>query len=122
MGIKKGTAKGARLCPRIRVMRGGQVALGPGRVELLQLILETGNLRAAAIKMGVSYMRAWMLVKSTNKCFAQPLVESSRGGKTGGGAKLTETGWKVVEMYRQMEEAGERAIRPTWNNLKKLLK
>ena len=96
--------------------------MGPGRVELLELIGETGSLRAAAIWMGVSYMRAWNLVKDSNKCFARPLVEANRGGKTGGGATLTEVGREVVEMYREMEKESQNAISPAWKKLKKFLK
>jgi molybdate transport system regulatory protein len=103
-------------------MRGKEVALGPGRVELLELIGETGSLRAAAIRMGVSYMRAWNLVKYSNKCFARPLVEASRGGKTGGGATLTEVGRQVVELYREMEHESQESISPTWKKLRKFLK
>jgi len=103
-------------------MRGKEIALGPGRVELLELIGETGSLRAAAVRMGVSYMRAWNLVKYSNKCFAHPLVEANRGGKTGGGATLTEVGWHVVEMYREMEQKSQKAISPGWKKLKRFLK
>jgi molybdate transport system regulatory protein len=103
-------------------MRGKEIALGPGRVELLELIGETGSLRAAAVRMGVSYMRAWNLVKYSNKCFAHPLVEANRGGKTGGGATLTEAGKQVVEIYRDMENESQNAISPAWKKLKKFLK
>ena len=122
MGKKTLAVRQACVRPRLRVMRGKEIALGPGRVELLELIGETGSLRAAAVRMGVSYMRAWNLVKYSNKCFAQPVVEANRGGKTGGGATLTETGREVVEMYRQMENKSEKSINPTWMKLKKLLK
>jgi molybdate transport system regulatory protein len=103
-------------------MRGNEVALGPGRVELLELIGQTGSLRAAAIRMGVSYMRAWNLIRYSNKCFSQPLVEANRGGKTGGGATLTEVGRQVVEIYREMEKESEKAMSPRWRKLRKFLK
>jgi molybdate transport system regulatory protein len=122
MGKKTLAAREACVRPRLRVMRGKEIALGPGRVELLELIGETGSLRAAAIRMGVSYMRAWNLVKYSNKCFALPLVEANRGGKTGGGATLTEAGKQVVEMYRAMEMDSQKASAPTWKKLRKFLK
>ena len=98
-----------------------QIALGPGRVELLELIHKTGSLRAAAQRMGVSYMRAWKLMKETNDCFDQPLVEVSRGGKKGGGAKLTKTGRETFALYRQMERQCQKAVKATWSDLQKLL-
>src|SRR5215472_5533420 len=122
MGKKTLAARETCVRPRLRVMRGKEVALGPGRVELLELIGKTGSLRAASVRMGVSYMRAWNLIKYSNKCFARPLVEANRGGKTGGGATLTQVGREVVEMYREMEKESQTAISPAWRKLKKFLK
>ena len=86
MGRKPQSTKAVCVRPRLRVMWGSEIALGPGRVELLELIGQTGSLRAAAARMGMSYMRAWNLVKSTNHCFSRPLVEATRGGRA-------EPGW-----------------------------
>src|SRR5436190_23585764 len=96
MGKTKSATAKSSVRPRLRIMCGSEIALGPGRVDLLEFIRETGSLRAAAERMGISYMRAWQLVKYTNRCFNTPLVEVVRGGKTGGGAKLTKTGQSVV--------------------------
>jgi molybdate transport system regulatory protein len=103
-------------------MWGTEIALGPGRVDLLALIEETGSLRAAAERMGISYMRAWNLIKFTNRCFTKPMVQAVRGGKTGGGAKLTEAGREALALYRQMEQESQRAVKQSWTSLKKLLK
>src|SRR6267143_4614217 len=119
---KKNPAHGnACLRPRLRVMIGSEIALGPGRMDLLELIHKTGSLRAAAQRMGVSYMRAWKLVKFTNRCFSQPLVEVVRGGKSGGGARLTNAGQQTLALYRRMEKQCHGAVKSNWNNLRKLL-
>jgi len=52
------------LRPRFRVQRGLDVALGPGKVDLLELIGRTGSIAEAAKRMEMSYMRAWKLVKT----------------------------------------------------------
>jgi len=119
---KKKPARGkAWLRPRLRVMIGSEIALGPGRADLLELIHKTGSLRAAAQRMGVSYMRAWKLVKLTNRCFSQPLVEVVRGGRSGGGARLTNAGRRTVALYRRMETQCHRAVKSNWGNMQKLL-
>jgi len=119
---KKNSSRGkAWLRPRLRMMVGSEIALGPGRVELLELIQSTGSLRAAARRMGVSYMRAWKLVKSSNRWFTGPLVEISRGGKKGGGAALTKGGRKTITLYRRMEKQCHRAVQASWSDLQKLL-
>lgn len=121
MGHTKSQPAKASLRPRLRVMLGAEIALGPGRVDLLELIQETGSLRAAAERMGLSYMRAWQLIKYTNRCFNAPVVEVVRGGKHGGGAKLTETGRRTLTAYRLMEKQCQRAMKPSWTSLRKFL-
>lgn len=108
--------------PRLRVMCGRDAALGPGRVQLLELVGETGSLRAAAKCMGMAYMTAWKHVKLLNRRFRSPLVASKRGGQTGGGAVLTPMGQRVVELYHQMEEQSHRAIQPGLREFQTLLR
>ena len=72
--------------------------------------------------MGMSYMRAWTLVKSLEGCFVEPLVNKSRGGNVRGGAKLTKTGQLVVSLYREMEAASRTASHDAGARFRKLLK
>jgi len=117
----KSSADKPRLRPRLRVMVGDEIALGPGRIDLLELIGETGSLRAAAKQMGISYMRAWQLVKYTNRCFREPIVEIIRGGSKGGGAILTRPGREVLSLYRKMENQCIRTTKGSWNQLRRRL-
>jgi molybdate transport system regulatory protein len=94
-------AKAARL--RIRLVFPDGAMLGPGKADLLELIRETGSIAAAARRMGMSYKRAWLLVETLNATFRETLVESARGGRGRGGARLTETGGTVLAAYRAME-------------------
>jgi molybdate transport system regulatory protein len=110
------------LKPRLRVVCGKDIALGPGKVELLALLLETGSLNEAARRLDMSYMRAWKLVKMMNACFREPLVVATRGGQTGGGMKLTETGRQALVLYQKMESAALRSASPHWRQLRGLLK
>jgi molybdate transport system regulatory protein len=108
--------------PRFRIFRGSDIALGPGKAELLALIGQTGSINQAARRMGMSYMRAWSLVRTMNRCFRKPLVVVARGGEGGGGAELTETGGKVAALYQQMERASLRAAAAHWKQLRRLLR
>jgi molybdate transport system regulatory protein len=89
---------------RIRIVFGDAAMLGPGKAELLALIRETGSIAAAGRAMSMSYKRAWSLVEEMNAAFRDPLVESTRGGPQGGGARLTEAGEAVLGHYRNLEE------------------
>jgi len=73
--------------------------LGYGRVTLLERIRQHGSISAAARSMQMSYLRAWKLVDSMNRQGRQPLVEKSTGGRGGGGARLTETGERSIELF-----------------------
>lgn len=96
---------------RARLLQGDEIALGPGKVELLQAIQDSGSISAAARAMGMSYRRAWLLVDTMNRCFRTPLVASSTGGSQGGGAQLTEKGLEILQRYRQLMEALEDVAR-----------
>ena len=88
---------------RPRLYRGCDIAIGPGKADLLEAIRKAGSIAAAAESMGMSYMRAWMLIRTMNGCFKVPLVQTKRGGAERGAAILTETGRTVLALYRRIE-------------------
>jgi molybdate transport system regulatory protein len=47
--------------PRIRILLGSSIAIGPGKAALLEAIGETGSIATAGRRMGMSYRRAWLL-------------------------------------------------------------
>lgn len=74
--------------------------LGYGRVVLLERIRESGSIAEAARSMEMSYKHAWDLLGSMNRQAGCKLVETSRGGKSGGGARLTPTGERAIVVFR----------------------
>jgi molybdate transport system regulatory protein len=98
-----------RLGLHLRVVLNGAVAMGPGKVELLEGIAETGSIAAAGRRMGMSYKRAWLLVEEMNAMFAGPLVDAAKGGAGGGGAALTPLGQRMLAAYRGLESAAAKA-------------
>jgi molybdate transport system regulatory protein len=98
---------------RLRIKTaGGEPAIGPGKADLLEAIDETGSISAAARKMGMSFRRAWALVRIMNAAFAAPLVVAETGGPHGGGAALTPEGRAILKEYRAAEEAAMKAALP----------
>ena len=108
--------------PRIRVMRGMDIAMGPGKADLLEEVARAGSIVEAAAELDMSYMRAWTLIKTMERCFKQPLVKVSRGGAKHGGAELTSTGKRVLELYREMEQRSQKAMDGAGRELEKLLR
>jgi molybdate transport system regulatory protein len=88
----------------IRIDLGNGVRLGPGKAQLLELIAEHGSIRAAGAAIGMSYRRAWLLGDEINRMFREPSIFTRHGGKSGGGAGLTDFGQELLSRYRRMEE------------------
>ena len=101
----------------LRVDFGTDRAIGPGKVLLLEAILDTGSISQAGRSLGMSYRRAWLLVDDMNHCFRQPVVTAQPGGAQGGGAALTAFGEKVIRKYRSIESHAMAATRPQLNDL-----
>ncbi len=122
MKRKTSPPRAISLRPRFRIISGPDVAFGPGKAELLALIVRTGSINQAAKSMGMSYMRAWSLVQTMNRSFQEPLVLAAHGGRHGGGAALTPTGRRLLALYRQMEKNSLNVVQPAWRTLRKLLR
>jgi molybdate transport system regulatory protein len=88
---------------RLRIHRDEQVAIGPGKIALLEAIAETGSISAAGRQMGMSYRRAWMLIDEMNRALRAPAVVTAAGGAHGGGSVLTPVGERIVRHYRAIE-------------------
>ena len=116
--MKPGTSS---LHLRQRILFGKAIAIGPGKAELLERIIDTGSISAASRQMGMSYRRAWLLVDTMNQCFSSPLIETAAGGSGGGGARITPLGERVLALYRQIEEKTAAAVADELSELSALL-
>jgi molybdate transport system regulatory protein len=107
---------------KLRVMFGAEIAMGPGKRELLEAIAATGSISQSARQLGMSYRRAWLLVDTMNRCFREPVVASATGGTGGGGAQVTEFGQRVLASFDAMQAAIDRALDPELERFAELLK
>ncbi|TDQ83897.1 molybdate transport system regulatory protein [Dongia mobilis] len=107
--------------PRLRVVIEPEVAIGPGKADLLEAIRDTGSISAAGRRLGMSYRRAWLLVDELNRHLGAPVVDAQTGGAKGGGAALTETGDEVLTRYRRMEQACRHVTEEDVAALKRLI-
>jgi len=94
---------------RLRIYRGPDIAIGPGKVALLEAIAETGSISAAARELKMSYRRAWVLVDEVNRALHAPAVATAAGGAHGGGTSLTPVGQELVKRYRAVENTARMA-------------
>jgi molybdate transport system regulatory protein len=104
----------------IRIDLPGTGSIGPGKIRLLELVAQTGSIRQAGLALEMSYARAWGLVRELNGMFGEPLVEAAAGGRSGGGARLTALGARIVKIYRTTEEKAHRSASRELADLKRL--
>jgi molybdate transport system regulatory protein len=112
----------ARGPTKLRVMFGTEIAIGPGKAELLEAIAASGSISAAAKQLGISYRRTWLLVDTMNRCFREAVVSSATGGTGGGGAQVTAFGKRVLASYHAMQARVDRALDPELERFSDLLK
>jgi molybdate transport system regulatory protein len=72
-------------------------------IELLRQIESHGSLSKAVHAVPISYKSAWDLLDKLNNASEKPLVETSTGGRFGGGTVLTEYGRSILKLYDSLE-------------------
>lgn len=82
----------------------GKHFFGPGPVELLERIAETGSISEAAKGMNMSYKKAWELVNSLNAHTAAPVVIPRTGGEKGGGSTITHEAMELINYHRLLRQ------------------
>src|SRR3989337_3802054 len=82
----------------------GKPIVGKGGAEILKEIEAQQSLTKAAEKLGMSYRYVWNYVQKIHKALGETVVETYKGGKTGGGgARLTDVGRALLDEYVRLE-------------------
>ena len=76
-----------KLTPRF--YQDGERIFGPGVAELMQQVQVHRSLRSAAQAMEMAYSKAWRIIRNAEEGFGCKLLNSTIGGRNGGGAVLT---------------------------------
>ncbi len=106
---------------RMRIYRDADIAIGPGKIALLEAIGQARSITAAAQQLGMSYRRAWLLIDELNRSLRQPAVESAVGGARGGGTVVTQTGLELIRRYRAIETTARTAAADDIAALRRML-
>jgi len=82
----------------------GKPVLGKGGAQILEQIEKEESISKAAEKLGMSYRYVWSYLQKIEKAIGEPVIETYRGGKSGGGgAKLTTLGKSLLDEYKRVE-------------------
>lgn len=76
-----------------------QRCFGPGIATLLERVQEHHSLRAAASSMEMAYSKAWRIIRTAEEVFGCKLLDSTTGGRHGGGAALTPQAQRLLAAY-----------------------
>src|SRR6478752_8538206 len=95
----------------IRIDITPEARIGHGKIELLEAIALYGSIAAAARIMNMSYKRAWDLIEDINRIVGRDVTERQVGGKDGGGAALSGSGFDLIKRYRLIERIASTAAR-----------
>jgi molybdate transport system regulatory protein len=82
----------------------GKSILGPGIVQLLELIKEEKSINKATKRMGLSYVKALKLLKNMEDKIGKPILSKLRGGNERGGTMLTPCGVKFLEEFEKIQK------------------
>lgn len=86
----------------------GRVFFGPGVLELLRGVRETGSIHRAAKGMGLSYVKALKILRQTEDGFGRAFLSRRKGGNERGRSELTAFGARFLERYEAFcAEAGK---------------
>jgi molybdate transport system regulatory protein len=89
----------------------GKPLIGKGGAEILEQIEKEQSISKAARKLGMSYRYVWSYLKRIEKTLGEPIIETYRGGRAGGGgAKLTKLGKELLEEYKSVEDYLNKAL------------
>ncbi len=97
----KGTTSLGVFLPQLTLrIKKEKVFFGPGIASLLECIENVDNVRRASESMGISYSKAWKILRTAEDELGILLVERRQGGKDGGHAGLTKRGKALLTAYR----------------------
>jgi molybdate transport system regulatory protein len=97
----------------------GKHFFGPGPVELLERIDETGSISEAARGMRMSYKKAWELVNTLNAQCTRPVVIPRTGGEKGGGSSITDEARELINYHRLLRQRFAAFLAEETENLKR---
>lgn len=81
--------------------REGELFLAKIQVILLKQVATDGSINAAAKNLKMSYQHAWHLLDKLNQLSPIPIIIRQKGGKDGGGCRVSPYGMKLIRMYEK---------------------
>jgi len=98
------TNKKHKLSCKVWIEYNNKPVIGKGGAEILEAIDKIKSISKAAESLAMSYRYVWNYLQDISSALGEPIVETYKGGKDGGGgANLTELGKNLLVEYKQAE-------------------
>jgi len=89
----------------------GKRVLGKGGAAILEQIDKLQSISKTAEKLGMSYRYVWNYLDEVKGIMGEPVVETFKGGKIGGGgARLNELGRHLLSEYDRISNSLEKYV------------
>jgi molybdate transport system regulatory protein len=89
--------------------------MGPNYFRFLRAVEESGTIRQAGKTVGWSYRTCLNRIRRMEAILGLRVLETARGGSSGGGARLSAEGRRLVAIFerwqRDMADYSQRAFR-----------
>ena len=95
---------------KVWIEKQGMLVMGEGRARLLRAIQSEGSINRGAQKCGISYRRAWAMIHTMEERTGRKIVETSIGGRRGGGSRITPFGLSLLKRYEGLDSKVRRYV------------
>jgi molybdate transport system regulatory protein len=109
----KPTALRRHLAPRQKIWLNwdGVFLMGPNYLRFLAAVDKTGTIRQGGHAVGWSYRTCLNRLRRMERVLGAPILITTRGGRSGGSARLTPAARRLVKVFTRWQREVERLTR-----------
>src|SRR6476619_6032852 len=106
------------LSPRHKVWLNwdGLFLMGPNYLRFLAAVEKTGTIREGGRVVGWSYRTCLNRLRRMERVLGAPILVTTRGGRTGGSARLTPEARRLVTVFTRWQREVERLTRKAFQD------
>jgi molybdate transport system regulatory protein len=93
----------------------GVFLMGPNYLRFLAAVDRTGTIREGGRAVGWSYRTCLNRLRRMERVLGAPVLATTRGGRTGGGARLTPEARRLVKVFTRWQREVERLTRKAFS-------
>ncbi|MGZ8391880.1 MAG: winged helix-turn-helix domain-containing protein [Gemmatimonadales bacterium] len=115
--VSKPAALRRHLAPRQKLWLNwdGVFLMGPNYLRFLAAVDKTGTIREGGRAVGWSYRTCLNRLRRMERVLGAPVLATTRGGRTGGGARLTPEARRLVKVFARWQREVERLTHKAFN-------